>query len=124
MQTYIRRYRCIILHDSVDVSLSRVAVYGVLWGGVSRIGSLSSLMSYPCLLFQYFWHFSVRAVVHRTQFSIALQRIVPVLFLYNPHPERDAHQYLVLALETPGYLLMGACVPLYLLLQDFLPRYA
>ena len=58
-----------------------------------------------------------------SSFCTVLQQSVPVPLLYNPHPERDAHRYLVLELESPGYLLIGASVPVYLLLYHFLPRY-
>jgi hypothetical protein len=46
---------------------------------------------------------------------------MPVAFLYNRRAESDADPSLVTALEGSGYQLMGACVPLHLLLKDCAP---
>ena len=42
--------------------------HAVFCGGVSRIGSIPSLLPYPSCLLQYFPHSYSQAVVHRTQF--------------------------------------------------------
>ena len=68
-------------------------------------------------MFRELWHFPVRAVIQRIQFSIAIPRTMVVPFLYTSRSERDVHPYIHFAYDVPGCLMMGACVRLC-----FLPR--